>query len=57
MATDVSKAQLDVWEWKEKAYEQIKNLPPGERTRFIHEQTRQLSEEIRKRKAAKRLET
>lgn len=57
MATDVSKAQLDVWEWKEKAYEQIKNLPPGERTRFIHEQTRQLSEEIRNRKAAKRLET
>jgi len=27
MEIKVSKAQLSVWEWKEKAYEDIKHLP------------------------------
>jgi len=35
MEHKVSKAQLEVWEWKEKAYEEIKDLPLGERINYI----------------------
>jgi hypothetical protein len=36
----ISQAQLDSWEWKEKAYESIKHLPVGERVKFIMERAR-----------------
>lgn len=48
METKISKAQLEVWEWKERAYKKIKNLPPGETLKFIIEQTKDLETEIRK---------
>jgi hypothetical protein len=51
METKVSKAQLEVWEWKEKAYEEMKHLSTREQIRFIHEQTRELAERLRKKKA------
>ena len=36
----ISQAQLDSWEWKEKAYESVKHLPVGERVKFIMERAR-----------------
>ena len=42
----VSKAQIEVWEWKEKAAEGIENLPVGERIRFIMARTKKLAAEI-----------
>jgi hypothetical protein len=39
MEPKISKAQLAVWEWKEKAYEDIKHLPILEQMRIIHERT------------------
>ncbi|MDQ3847235.1 MAG: hypothetical protein M3342_24950 [Bacteroidota bacterium] len=53
MKNDVSKAQREVWEWKEKAYEQIKNLPAGEQIKFIQEQTKHLVERIKRKRREK----
>jgi hypothetical protein len=36
MTTKVSKAQLEVWEWKEKLYEEIKNIPTLERLKYLN---------------------
>ncbi|OGU14990.1 MAG: hypothetical protein A2X61_06345 [Ignavibacteria bacterium GWB2_35_12] len=35
MVTKVSKAQIEVWEWKERAYESIKDIPKEKRIEFI----------------------
>ena len=35
MATDVSKAQQEVWEWKEAAYDSLKDIPQQERVPYI----------------------
>ncbi len=52
METNTSKAQIAVWEWKEKAYEMVKHLPILEQMKVIHEQTKQAVEQINKAKAA-----
>ncbi|NUQ24739.1 MAG: hypothetical protein HUU34_12370 [Saprospiraceae bacterium] len=51
METKISKAQLSVWEWKEKAYEDIKHLPILEQMRIIHERTQQVINKININKA------
>lgn len=51
METKISKAQLEVWEWKEKAYEEMKHLTTKEQMNLIHEQTKDLVESIKKKKA------
>jgi hypothetical protein len=51
METKVSKAQISVWEWKDKAYEEIKNLPILEQMRFIQERTKQTIAQIKMNKA------
>ena len=50
METKVSKSQLEVWEWKEKAYEEMKHLSTREQIRLIHEQTKELTERLRMKK-------
>ena len=51
METKVSKAQLSVWEWKDKAYEDIKHLPILEQMRIIHERTQKTIHQINSKKA------
>jgi hypothetical protein len=51
MEIKVSKAQLSVWEWKEKAYEDIKHLPILEQMRIIHERTQKTILQINTKKA------
>lgn len=51
METKVSKAQLSVWEWKEKAYEELKHLPILEQMRIIHERTQETINQIKINKA------
>lgn len=46
METKLSLAQLSVWEWKDKAYEDIKHLPILEQMRVIHERTQQTIAQI-----------
>lgn len=50
MEPKVSKAQLSVWEWKEKAYEEIKHLSILEQMRIIHEQTKKTIAQINSKK-------
>ena len=47
MKTKISKAQLEVWEWKEKAYELIKDLPKDKQIDFILSQTKEIVERIK----------
>jgi len=53
MEIKISKAQLAVWDWKEKAYEEIKHLPIMEQMRIIHEQTKQTITQIKKKRKTK----
>ncbi len=39
MESKVSKAQLEVWEMKERLYEQIKDIPSAEQLIYIKEKT------------------
>jgi hypothetical protein len=50
MESKTSKAQLEVWEWKDKAYQKIKDLPQGEWLKHITSETKALTEEIKKHK-------
>ncbi len=49
----ISQAQLEVWEWKEKAAESVAHLPVGERVRFIMERARKTSEKVQRQRIAK----
>jgi hypothetical protein len=50
MEAKISKAQTEVWEWKEKAFHEIKSLDAKEQLKLVQEQTKNLLEKI-KRKA------
>ncbi len=45
METKIPKVQLEVWEWKEKAYNKIKDLPVGEVLKHIIDGTKDLEQE------------
>ena len=47
MGPKISKAQTDVWEWKEKAYEAVKGLPIMEQLKAINEQTSSIISKIK----------
>ena len=51
MAYNISKAQQEVWEWKEKAYEQIKDMPMKKALEFILENTSDIIEQIKKKQS------
>ena len=51
MEIKVSKAQISVWEWKDKAYEEIKHLSILEQMRIIQERTKQTIAQINTNKA------
>ena len=36
METKISKAQIEVWEAKEKLYEALKNIPDGKKLEFLN---------------------
>lgn len=47
----MSQAQIEVWDWKEKAAESVAGLPPGERIRTILGRTAHLNKALRYQKA------
>jgi len=51
MEIKISKAQISVWEWKDKAYEEIKHLPILEQMLIIQERTKQTIAQINMNKA------
>jgi len=50
METKESKAQLEVWEWKEKAYNQIKDMTLEDGITFIMEQTKPIADELKRKR-------
>lgn len=47
METNDPKALQEVWEWKEKLYEQIKDLPGDEQLKYIIANAKKTLEEFR----------
>ena len=50
METKESKAQLEIWEAKEKLYEELKNVPVGKRVEFLQEKAKTAMEKFFKNK-------
>jgi len=49
----ISKAQIEVWKWKEKAAESLLSLPPEEWLKVIHARTQPAQKAIQQRRAKK----
>lgn len=49
----ISKAQVEVWEWKEKAAESLLSLPPEEWLKVIHTRTQSAQKAIQQRRTKK----
>ena len=49
----ISKAQAEVWEWKEKAAESLLSLPPEEWLKVIHARTQSAQKAIGQRRTKK----
>ena len=47
MESKVSKAQEEVWEWKDSLFEELKNIPKKDRLKFIREKVKKTIEQIR----------
>lgn len=54
MEPKTSKAQIEVWEMKERAYESIKHLPLDEALRVIHERTKDTIAQIERNRVLKK---
>jgi len=50
MKAKVSKAQKEVWEWKEKVSKKLLELPQEERSKYILQMTKRTMEELKKHK-------
>lgn len=50
MEARISKAQLEVWEWKEKFSTEILKIPPKDRLKYIKEKTKKTLDRIMKKK-------
>jgi len=48
MTSKTSKAQLEVWKWKEALSEELKRIPRNERLRYIREKTKPVVEKLKK---------
>lgn len=46
MESDVSKAQKEVWEWKDALFEELKDIPKEDRLKFIREKAKRTIEQI-----------
>ncbi|MCD4789174.1 MAG: hypothetical protein K8R37_04170 [Bacteroidales bacterium] len=50
MKTKISKAQIEVWEWKEKAFEELEKIPEKERIKYIEAKTKIIINKLKKKK-------
>ena len=46
MKAKISKSQLEVWEWKENAYNEIKDMPKDKRIDYIIKNTEKIINEL-----------
>jgi len=50
METKISKAQIEVWDWKDSLFEELKNIPKLERLNYIKGKVKNTIEKINKKK-------
>ena len=50
MEAKISNAQLEVWEWKNNLYEEIKDIPRFKKLKYIKKKVSILIEQIKKEK-------
>jgi hypothetical protein len=50
MKTKVSKAQIEVWDWKETLYEELKDIPKLERLNYIKSKVNETIRTLKKKK-------
>ena len=53
MEPKTSKAQLEVWEWKEKLYEEVKNLSGADRINYLLNKAHAAIKRLKERKEKK----
>jgi hypothetical protein len=53
METKISKAQTEVWEAKERLYEELKNIPSSERILYLQNKVKDTVEKYFKKKMVK----
>jgi hypothetical protein len=46
MESNVSKSQIEVWEWKDSLYEDLKDIPKDQRLKFIKEKVKKTLEQL-----------
>ena len=46
MESKVSKAQEEVWEWKDSLFEELKNIPKENRLKYIRKKVKKTIEQI-----------
>lgn len=46
MKLNISKAQKEVWEWKDKLYEELKNIPESERIVYLQKKAKEAVEKL-----------
>ena len=51
MKTKISRAQEEVWEWKEKAFKNLEEIPEKQRVKYIYSKTKATIDKIRKNKS------
>jgi len=50
MKTKISEAQTEIWEAKEKLYEELKNIPAGKRVDYLQKKAKRALEKFFKNK-------
>jgi hypothetical protein len=48
MKAKISKAQLEVWEWKERAFKNLEEIPEEERVKYIFSKTNKTISRLKK---------
>ena len=46
MKINISKSQIEVWEWKESLFEELKNIPKEKRLEFIRKKVKKTIEQL-----------
>ena len=51
MEAKISKAQIEVWRWKEALYEELKTVPKNDRLNYITEKVNETINKIKSKKS------
>ena len=51
MEAKISKAQIEVWEWKENLYKELKSIPRSEKLKYIRNKIKITAERFKKEKS------